>query len=242
MHGARHIVLDRRGDVAWITIDRAEKANALTAAMMQALANQLADAAHEEAIKAIVLIGAGRRAFSGGVDVRTVTDLAPDEARELRSERFFALLFALAEIPKPVIVGVNGVACGAGAMLALLGDRLIATQDAALALPEIDLADPTYAGIAILAHVGGGALAADLVQTGRRMSASEAHARGLYAEVVKDEELEGRVEQAALLLGSKPASAFALNKRWLRRSLVAALRQAEEDTRSLRASRPRAGL
>lgn len=99
-----------------------------------------------------------------------------------------------------------------------------------------DLGGPTFAGIAILTHLGGAALAGDLVQSARRMSAAEALARGLYAEILNADDLAARAEQAALLLGSKPAQAFALNKRWLRKPLLEALRRAEQDTRSLRAS------
>lgn len=230
------IVLERHGEVAWLVIDRADKANALTAAMMSTLSAHVAAAAVDEAVKALVLTGAGQRAFSGGVDFRTATELPADEARRLRSQRFFELLIALAGFPKPVITGMNGVASGGGAMLALLGDRVIAADNAALALPEIDLGGPTMPGLAILTHVANASVASDLVQSGRRMPAAEALARGLVGEVVKQEELQGRIEQAALLLGSKPAQAFALNKAWLRRPLIAALHAAEEEHRKLRAS------
>jgi enoyl-CoA hydratase/carnithine racemase len=228
--------IEMRGEVAWLVIDRADKANALTAAMMEAMTTHLAAASRDDAVKALVLTGAGTRAFSGGVDFRTVTDLPADEARRLRSQRFFELLIALAGFPKPVITGMNGVASGGGAMLALLGDRVVAVENAAIALPEIDLGGPTMPGLAILTHVANAGVASDLVQSGRRMPAAEALTRGLVGEVVKSEELQGRVEQTALLLGSKSAKAFALNKEWLRRPLIAALNSAEAEHRRLRAS------
>jgi len=228
--------LEMRGEVAWLVIDRADKANALTAAMMEAMTAHLSAVSRDEAVKAMVLTGAGQRAFSGGVDFRTVTDLPADEARRLRSQCFFELLIALAGFSKPVITGMNGVASGGGAMLALLADRVIAAESAAIALPEIDLGGPTMPGLAILTHVTNAGVASDLVQSGRRIPAAEALARGLVGEVVKAEELQGRAEQAALLLGSKPAKAFALNKEWLRRPLIAALNAAEEEHRKLRAS------
>ncbi len=236
MSEAKPIVLEKRGEVAWLIIDRADKANALTAVMMEQMSAHIGAAARDESVKALVLTGAGQRAFSGGVDFRTATDLPADEARRLRSQRFFELLILLADFPKPVITGMNGVASGGGAMLALLGDRVIAAENAALALPEIDLGGPTMPGLAILTHVASAGVASDLVQSGRRMPAAEALARGLIAEVVKSDALGARVEQAAIMLGSKPAKAFALNKAWLRRPLIAALHAAEEEHRSLRAS------
>ena len=236
MDAENHIVLQRRGEIARLTIDRAAKANAITLAMAEALTANVSAAASDDGVKALVLTGAGARAFCGGVDVREATALSAEEAGSVRSQRFFDLLLALARCPKPVIGALNGSASGGGAMLALLSDCVIAVEGASLAIPEIDLGSPTLAGIAILAHIGGGALAADLVQTGRRMSAAEALARGLYTEVVPAGALAARAEAAARLLGSKSATAFRLNKQWLRRSLVEALRLAETETRRLRAS------
>lgn len=235
MDDLKRILSERRSDVVWLTINRADKSNAMTIAMMVELTECIVTAALDSSVRAFVLTGTGRRAFCGGVDIREATGLSDEEAAAARSRHFFALLLALATLSKPVIVGVNGIAAGGGAMLALLGDRLVATENAALAMPEIDLGSPSFAGIAVLTHVGGSALASDLVNTARRMSATEALARGLYAEVVKSEELAARIEHAVHLLGSKPAHAFALNKQWVRRTLIDALRRAEDDTQRARA-------
>ncbi len=230
------ITLTTRGETAWLVIDRAEKANALTAAMMAGLTNQLTARATDPGTRALVITGAGGRVFCAGVDVRTPTDLPNAAASRLRSERFFELLLALAAFPKPVVIRLNGVATGGGAMIALLGDSVIATGNAAFGFPEIDLGSPTLPGLGILTHLAGAALASDLVQSGRRMSAADAMARGLVTEIVSLEALDGRTEQTALLLGSKPALAFALNKRWLRRPLLESLRAAEEEHRRARAA------
>jgi len=235
MEADRLIDLQHRGEIGWLTIDRAAKANAMTLAMAEALTACINAAAMDGGVKALVITGAGARAFCGGVDVREATALSAEAAGSVRSQRLFDLLLALAACPKPVIAAVNGAASGGGAMLALLGDRVIAVEGATLSMPEIDLGSPTLAGMAILAHTGGNALAADLVQTGRRMSAAEALARGLYAEVVAADALAARAEAAARMLGSKSAAAFRLNKQWLRKPLVEALRLAEADTRQLRA-------
>ena len=236
MQDQKRIWCERRSDVVWLTINRADKANAMTLAMMVELTEHIVTSVLDSSIRALVLTGAGRRAFCGGVDVHESTGLTAEQATVARSRHFFALLHAAAAFTKPVIVGVNGAAAGGGAMLALLGDRLVASANASLAIPEIDLGSPSFAAIAVLAQIGGSALAGDLVQTGRRMSAADALARGLYAEIAKAEELSTRLESAAQALGSKPAQAFALNKQWMRRPLIDALRRAEDDTRTLRAS------
>jgi len=230
------IAFERRGDIAWLIIDRADKANAMTADMMAQLTAHVGTAATDASIKALVLTGAGPRAFSGGVDVRSASPLPPEQARRLRSERFFELVIALAGFSKPMITRMNGVASGGGAMIALLADRVIASDSAALSLPEIDLGGPTMPGLAILTHLAGAGVASDLVQSGRRMPAIEAHARGLIGEVVDTASLDGRTDAAALLLGSKPANAFMLNKQWLRRPLIEALHAAEAEHARLRAS------
>ena len=236
MQDQKRILCERRSDVVWLTINRADKANAMTLAMMAELTEHMVTSVLDSSIRALVLTGAGRRAFCGGVDVHESTGLSADQATVARSQHFFALLHAAAAFTKPVIVGVNGVAAGGGAMLALLGDRLVASENASLVIPEIDLGSPSFAAIAVLAEIGGRALAADLVQSGRRMRAADALTRGLYAEIAKADELATRLESAAQALGSKPAQAFALNKQWMRGPLIDALRRAEDDTRTLRAS------
>lgn len=230
------VSFERRGDVAWLSIDRADKANAMTADMMAQMTVHVATAVDDASIKALVLTGAGARAFSGGVDVRTVSELPADQARRLRSERFFELVIALAGFQKPMVTRMNGMASGGGAMIALLADRVVAADSAAISLPEIDLGGPTMPGLAILTHLAGAGVASDLVQSGRRMPAAEALTRGLIAEVVAANELDTRTEAAAILLGSKPANAFALNKRWLRKPLLEALHAAEAEHSRLRSS------
>lgn len=230
------VVFERRGDSAWIVIDRADKANAMNAEMMARMTACVAEAAADAAVKALVLTGAGPRAFSGGVDVRSPSPLPAEEARRQRSERFFELVLALAGFPKPMITRMNGVASGGGAMIALLADRVVAADTAALALPEIDLGGPTMPGLAILTHLAGAGVASDLVQTGRRMPAAEALGRGLVAEAVDAASLDARTDAAVLLLGSKPPTAFALNKQWLRRPLIESLHAAEAEHGRLRAS------
>src|SRR5262245_34007638 len=112
MQDVKRILSERRSDVVWLTINRADKANAMTLAMMAELTEGIVTSALDSSIRALVLTGAGQRAFCGGVDVHESTGLSAEQAAFARSEQFFALLHALAAFARPVIVGINGAAAG----------------------------------------------------------------------------------------------------------------------------------
>jgi enoyl-CoA hydratase/carnithine racemase len=111
----------------------------------------------------------------------------------------------------------------------LLADDCVAVDTAQLSMPEIDLGIATFSGANILEVIGGRALALSLVHTGRRMSVHEASHRGLVRTVVERAKLHEAATTAATLLGSKNPHAFADNKRWMNRSLKAALAEAREE-------------
>jgi enoyl-CoA hydratase/carnithine racemase len=231
-----HLEIERHDTCIVIRLNRPDKANALSVGLMEDATRALGAAAADAAVRSIVLTGAGERVFSAGADVREQPadgDVAAHRRR--RSGALAALTDALIDNPKPVIAALNGVASGGGAMLAFLADARIAAENAALSLPEIDLGMSTFTGAAIAEVIGGLALAVDLVQTGRRMPAREALARGLVSAVVPRADLESRALELAGMLGKKDPGAFAANKRWLNRNLRAALagaRLAHEEHRN----------
>jgi enoyl-CoA hydratase/carnithine racemase len=110
----------------------------------------------------------------------------------------------------------------------LLSDARVAVDSATISLPEIDLDMPTFTGATIAEHIGGLALAVDLVQSGRRMPVAEAFSRGLVTCVVTRAELERAAVQVGEMLAKKDAAAFAANKLWLNRNMKAALAEARE--------------
>lgn len=227
MNMPEYLSIIKRDGLMWIRLERVEKANALTPGMMEGATAALADAASDESVRAVLLTGAGEKVFSAGADVREKPadgDMAAH--RQRRSGALFALLNALMDNPRPVIAVLNGIASGGGAMLALVADARVAVDTAEISLPEINLGMPTFPGAAIAMHAGGLALATDLVQTGRRMPAAEALARGLLNSVVPRAELEREAMRTAAVFVQKDASAFAANKRWLNRGLKAALAEA----------------
>jgi enoyl-CoA hydratase/carnithine racemase len=224
------LLIEQRETTLSITLNRPDKANALAVGMTERAAAAVRAAATNDAIRAIVLTGAGERAFCAGVDVREQpADGDAAAHRKRRSAALTALIDAVVDTPKPVVCALNGIASGGGAMLALLTDFRVAVDRAAIALPEIDLGISTFIGAEIAMEIGGLALATDLVQTGRRMPAAEALARGLFNRVVSRDELQAVAAQAAAELAGKDAKAYAANKAWLNRRVKRALAEAREE-------------
>lgn len=231
------LAVETRDGLLCVTLNRPQKANALTIEMLQALTRALGDARADASIRGVLLTGAGGRVFSGGVDVRQTSMLPEAEFRLLRSQTFFALLLQLIDCEKPVAAAVNGVASGGGCMMALLADVIVASDTAAFALPEIDLGMPALAGLAIIAPLAGGALAADLVQSGRRMSADEALRHGLVRVVTPGDKVNAEAERLVRELMAKAPRAFARNKQWSRASMRVELERAEHEMVVYRAAK-----
>ena len=224
------LLVEQRGALLWVTFNRPEKANALTAGMLQGAADAIVAAGNNAEVRAVLFSGAGERFFSAGVDVREKPEDGDMAAhKERRSAAHAALQDALLEVPKPVVAVLNGTAIGGGAMWALLADACIAVDTAELSLPEIDIGIATFSGANILEVLGGRALALDLIQSGRRMPAREAQARGLVNAVATRADLEQTAAGVAELLGAKHRQAFSDNKRWINRSVKAALAEAREE-------------
>ena len=222
--------IEREGSNVWITIDRSEKANALTVDLMERITAAIVGAGRDDNVHAVLLTGAGERVFCAGVDVREQPadgDMA--RQRERRSVALAALQDAVMDTPKPVITVLNGMASGGGAMLALLADACVAVDTAQLSLPEIDLGIASFSGASILEVIGGRALALDLIQSGRRMPAGEGATRGLIAAVASRDELRATARSLAERLGAKKPYALADNKRWINCSLKRALAEAREE-------------
>jgi enoyl-CoA hydratase/carnithine racemase len=237
MNSIDELNIENRAGCLWITLARPGKANALTVAMMKGVTAALSGAAADQSVRAIAIAGAGEKVYCAGVDVREQpSDGDMSAHRQRRSVALFELLNALVDAAKPVVAVVNGVASGGGAMLALVCDARVAVETAEVSLPEINLGMPTFAGASIAMQFGGIALAADLVQTGRRMPAAEAFARGLLTSVVPRAELEAEGMRIAGLLAQKDGKAFAANKRWLNRHMKAALADARGESERHRAA------
>ncbi len=187
----QHILFEAAGGVARITINRPEKLNALNAATLGELDDAFARAESDPAVRALLLTGAGEKAFAAGADIQELAESTPIEAHwsSLRGQRIFRRLETM---PKPSLAAINGFALGGGLELALCCAVRVASENARLGLPEIRLGlIPGYGGTQRLARLVGRGRALEMMLTGEPVNAAEAHRIGLVNHVVPHPELLG---------------------------------------------------
>ena len=207
------------GHVATITINRADKLNALSAEVIAELAATFAALTFESlggdpasAVRAVVLTGAGK-AFVAGADIAAMATMSSAEAGRF-SEAGHALCAAIEAAPYPVIAAVNGFALGGGLELALACDFIFAADTAKVGLPEVTLGViPGFGGTQRLARRIGVGRARELVYTGRTVMAEEAARIGLVNEVMPAGELMARATACAEKIASAGPLAIAAAKR-----------------------------
>jgi len=185
--GYQTILVERRGAVGIVTLNRPQALNALNAALVAELSSALDDFESDAAIGAIVLTGS-EKAFAAGADVK---EMAPKSYPEIYLEDFITSAWErLAQCRKPVIAAVAGFALGGGCEIAMMCDIVIAAENARFGQPEINLGTmPGAGGTQRLARFIGKAKAMDLCLTGRMMDAAEAERAGLVSRVVPAAEL-----------------------------------------------------
>lgn len=177
--------------LATITLARPEKKNALSIALRDEVTEAVGGLGRDEAVKVIVVTGAGDT-FSAGFDLKEFQQLGdPAHARRLwdSSDRFH---HAVLGCPLPTVAAVNGPALAGGFDLAILCDLRLATTTATFAHPEITFGDVVYGP---LHELVGGAVARELALTGRRIDAAEALSLRLVSAVVAPDELAAEVER-----------------------------------------------
>jgi enoyl-CoA hydratase len=205
--------------VAVVTIDRPEALNALDVATLTALRDRLAELAADPEVRAVVLTGAGEKAFAAGADIKYMSGLEIEQALawgELGHETGRLL----ETMPKGTIAAVNGFALGGGCELALACDIRYASTRAKLGQPEINLGIiPGWGGTQRLARATTLGFAKELVLTGRLVDADEALRRGLVDAVVEPEEVLPRALETARLIASKSPVAVAAAKAACNRAL-----------------------
>jgi enoyl-CoA hydratase len=204
--------VEQREAVALVTVNRPEALNALDLEHAQELRAVLERLAEERAARAVVLTGAGEKAFVAGADIKYMHGLSPLEAREW-GELGHRCAELLETMPKPTIAAVNGFALGGGCELALACDLRLAASTAKLGQPEINLGIvPGWGGTQRLARTTTLGYAKELIFTGRTVAADEALARGLVNEVCEPAELLPRALALATELAAKGPLALAAAK------------------------------
>ena len=197
--------------VATITLDRPDSLNSLNMAMRRELLVAIKAAGRDEAVRAVVITGAGR-GFCSGADLRGGS--AEREFRRVLTGEYNPLITAIRELPKPVIAAVNGVAAGAGVSMALACDLVYASVEARFicAFVRIGLV-PDSGSTRTLVRALGRHRAAKLIFSGEPLGALEAQAAGLVSEVIPPTELAGAVHAVAATLAAGPTRAIGLAKR-----------------------------
>jgi enoyl-CoA hydratase len=221
--------VDREGGVALLTINRADKLNALNRAILEELDAALDVIAQDEGIRALVITGAGTKAFVAGADIAEIAALEDREAA-LEFSRFGQKVFSKIErLTIPVIMAINGYALGGGCELTLCGDVRIAADTAQLGQPEVNLGViPGYGGTQRLPRIVGRDRAKSIIFTGERLSAEEALHIGLVDRVVPAAELMDTALTLARSLAGKAPRALALAKMAINDGLALPLDQALE--------------
>lgn len=184
------LLIDDRDGVRRVTINRPDKLNALNSATLDALHAAFDDAAAADSVRAVVLTGAGPKAFVAGADIAEMADLRPVEGRDfaLRGQR---MMRRVELMPKPVIAMINGFALGGGLELAMCCHLRIAADTAKIGQPEINLGlIPGFGGTQRLLRLAGRAAALELCLTGTPIDAARAQALGVVNRVVPAADLE----------------------------------------------------
>jgi enoyl-CoA hydratase len=206
--------------VAVLILDNPGKMNALAGEMLEALGGHLDEIEPDDAIRAVVITGAGEKAFAAGADIGHMREASVQQAREY-AELGHALFDRIEGFPKPVIAAINGFALGGGCELTLACDIRLAADTARLGQPEVNLGIfPGWGGTQRLPRLTTPGFAKELIFSGRHVRADEAHAAGLVNHVYPQDELLDRAVALGEEISRKSPLAIAVAKRLVNETLV----------------------
>lgn len=197
------ILFETEGPLAIITVNRPKALNALSPQVVGELEQAIADIRDSDDIRAVILTGAGDKAFIAGADIAAMSKMSPLEGRAF-SRYGQDVLFSLEKLPQPVIAAVNGFALGGGCEIAMACDFIYAAEGAKFGQPEINLGIiPGFGGTQRLSRLVGKGWAKELCLTGAVISAEQAAAIGLVTRVFTAEELMEAAKKTALGMAAK---------------------------------------
>ena len=206
------VLCETRGAVALLTLNRPEKLNALNYALVDRLKERLDAIEGAANIRAVILTGAGDRAFSAGADITEFSETlreGPDAAVRAFVRRGQSMTARIESFPKPVIVAVNGIAFGGGCEILEAAHLAVASEKASFAKPEINIGiPPTFGGTQRLPRFAGRKRALELLLTGDPFSVQRAYEIGLVNRIVAhDKLLPSALELAGRILRHSPLTA-----------------------------------
>ena len=240
---ADSVLYEVNDSLATITLNRPQAMNAVDIEAKNALRNAVEAAAADDAVRAVLLTGAGDRAFCVGQDLKehvallaAAGDPDTEEGSTARQsvmstvpEHYNPIVRALAGMPKPVVAGVNGVAAGAGFGFALAADYRVVADTASFTTAFAGVALSTDSGLSwTLPRVVGPGRAADLLLFPRTITAREAYEWGIASQVVPAAELAAKAEQVARTLAQGPTLAYAAIKESLAHAAAHSLEETLE--------------
>lgn len=220
--------LDQRpgGLIAFVTVDNASRLNSMSSALMDELVERLSELATSADLRALVLTGAGDKAFIGGADIREMSALSNAEEARRFITRLHKCCDAIRAIPVPTIARINGFTLGGGLEIAVSCDVRVAVESAVFGMPEVKLGIPSVIEAALLPTLVGWGRARQIVLFGENFSAQEALSWGLIERMVGAAELDMAVDQWIDQALSCPPGAVRLQKQLIRQWEDMPLREA----------------
>jgi enoyl-CoA hydratase len=212
MSGYVNILIETKDQTLVITINRERAMNSLSSDTVKDLQDAFTSHKNDENIRCVILTGAGTKAFVAGADIAELAKLDEKSGQKF-SERGLRLMETIQNFPWPVIAAINGYALGGGCELALACDIRLASTNAKMGQPEVNLGVITgFGGSQRLPRIVGRGKATQLILTGEMISAQEAHRIGLVDEVYPPEELISKALAMAETIATKGPIAVKLSK------------------------------
>ena len=219
------LLIEKNDGIALLTINSPKTLNALNSTVLSELEGALYELDRDDAVKVVVLTGAGDKAFVAGADIKEMAAMNAFEGQQfgLKGQR---VMLTMEKMRKPVIAAVNGYALGGGLELALACDFIYASEKARLGFPEVTLGIiPGFGGTQNLARRIGSARASELIFSGRMIEASKACTWGIVNEVCAPEELLAKAMETAAAI----AAVGTLGVAYAKNAIVNGLNMGKED-------------
>jgi len=203
------ITCELKNSVLVITINRPDKLNALNKQTIEELHEALVEAENQSEIRAIILTGAGQKAFVAGADIAEFANFSVAEGKQLSSIGHFKIFNFIENYSKPIIAAVNGFALGGGLELAMACHIRVVSDNAKMGLPEVSLGlIPGYGGTQRLAQLLGKGKAFEMIVTADMIGAQEAYKWGLANHVTTQEELLNKCFEITSKMATKSPTAI----------------------------------
>lgn len=233
MSELEYIRIERDEELAVVVVDRQAKMNALNPDVVRELGEAFDSVREDDAVRGVILTGAGEKAFIAGADIGELAKMEPLSGVEV-SRQGQDVFAAIEGFPKPVLAAVGGYALGGGCELALACHLRIASENARFGLPEVGLGIiPGYGGTIRLARIVGLGRALEMILTGEMVGAEKAEAMGLVSAVVSRDELLEKAKELMRKVTANGPVALRMALESVYRALDTSSREAEDFESSL---------